>query len=212
MVAESMKVTSVHSNPRGTTFGLVRNPAASRIEVRTPLIGDHQAANAATAVAMLDVAGPEFHLNDGELVAALETVALPGRFQRVGNYIFDVAHNPDGATVLAATLDTLRPGRPRVAVLTVLADKDWRGIITALAPVIDHFILSIAPTAPAGRLWDPKAAHAFAAAAGWSAEVIVDFDAALEEAARTAATVIVTGSFHTVGDAMSRLQVSPLAG
>jgi dihydrofolate synthase/folylpolyglutamate synthase len=180
--------------------------------MHTPLIGHHQASNAATAIAMVDAAGPEFHLADTEVVEALQDVSLPGRFQRVGPYIFDVAHNPDGATVLAATLQSLQPDRPRVAVLTVLADKDWRGILMALAPVIDHFILSVAPTAPASRLWDPLAAGMYASAAGLSAEVIVDFDAALDVATRTAATVVITGSFHTVGDAMSRLQVSPLAG
>jgi dihydrofolate synthase/folylpolyglutamate synthase len=38
-----------------------------------------------------------------------------------------------------------------------------------------------------------------------------DFALALERARQTAATVLVTGSFHTVGDAMERLQVDPFA-
>ena len=211
-VARSMRIANVRLSARGTSFDLRRFDADEVVEMHTPLIGHHQASNAATAIAMLDAAGPAFLLSHTEAVEALREVSLPGRFQRVGPYIFDVAHNPDGATVLAATLQSLRPERPLVAVLTVLADKDWRGILMALAPVIDHFILSIAPTAPASRLWDPRAAGTFAAAAGLSAEVIVDFDAALDVAARTAATVVITGSFHTVGDAMSRLQVSPLAG
>jgi dihydrofolate synthase/folylpolyglutamate synthase len=211
-VARSMPISHVRLSSRGTSFNLVRFHPDEPVEMHTPLIGHHQASNAATAIAMLDAAGPAFHLADAEVVQALHNVSLPGRFQRVGLYIFDVAHNPDGATVLAATLQSLQPDGPLVAVLTVLSDKDWRGILMALAPVIDHFILSVAPTAPASRLWDPHAAGRYASAAGLSAEVIVDFDAALDAATRTAATVIITGSFHTVGDAMSRLQVSPLAG
>jgi folylpolyglutamate synthase/dihydropteroate synthase len=40
-----------------------------------------------------------------------------------------------------------------------------------------------------------------------------DFDRALDVVRQaTAGTVLVTGSFHTVGDAMTGLQVSPLAG
>ena len=35
-----------------------------------------------------------------------------------------------------------------VALLTVLADKDWRGIMRALAPEVDAFVLTRAPTAP----------------------------------------------------------------
>jgi dihydrofolate synthase/folylpolyglutamate synthase len=52
----------------------------------------------------------------------------------------------------------------------------------------------------------------FARASGWSVEEQEDFDIALQRAAAEGETVLVTGSFHTVGDAMSRLQVDPLAG
>jgi dihydrofolate synthase/folylpolyglutamate synthase len=38
-----------------------------------------------------------------------------------------------------------------------------------------------------------------------------EFDAALAAAKKGRGTLLVTGSFHTVGDAMSRLQVSPFA-
>jgi dihydrofolate synthase / folylpolyglutamate synthase len=41
--------------------------------------------------------------------------------------------------------------------------------------------------------------------------VLRDFDRALVRAAEWGATVLVTGSFHTVGDAMARLEVSPTA-
>jgi dihydrofolate synthase/folylpolyglutamate synthase len=43
-------------------------------------------------------------------------------------------------------------------------------------------------------------------------ELVPDFDRALARAQSTGATVLLTGSFHTVGDAMARLQVSPVAG
>jgi dihydrofolate synthase/folylpolyglutamate synthase len=39
-----------------------------------------------------------------------------------------------------------------------------------------------------------------------------EFDSALDRAVARGATVVVTGSFHTVGDAMARLQVTPHAG
>ena len=44
---------------------------------------------------------------------------------------------------------------------------------------------------------------------GWSAELEPTFDRALALAPSRGATVLVTGSFHTVGDAMARLQGSP---
>jgi dihydrofolate synthase/folylpolyglutamate synthase len=128
----------------------------------------------------------------------------------VGRYIFDVAHNVDGARVLARTLAAVSPVSPVVAVLCVLRDKDWRAMMDALAPRIERFVLTDAPTAPASRAWDVAAAAAFARSRGWSASVARDFDEALGAASADAATVLITGSFHTVGDAMARLQVAPL--
>ena len=61
-------------------------------------------------------------------------------------------------------------------------------------------------------MWQAEEALAFARAQGWSAEHEPDFDAALGRADALGRTVLITGSFHTVGDAMVRLQVDPLAG
>ncbi len=210
-VTSDVRVGGSPSDGRGgTSFTLTGSTGTARLW--TPLAGTHQAANTALALAMLDSAGAPYALPLGDAAAALERVRLPGRFQRHGRYIFDVAHNPDGAAVLAETLRAVRPPGPVVALLTVLADKDWRGIIDRLAPEVSHLVLTTAPTAPAGREWDPATAAHYVAERGWSADVVLDFDAALARAAAEGATVLITGSFHTVGDAMARLQLSPLAG
>jgi dihydrofolate synthase/folylpolyglutamate synthase len=179
---------------------------------RTPLLGAHQAANSAVAVAMAGELPEPLRPSAGEMQDGLSRVTLPGRFQRVGRYLFDVAHNPDGAEVLAATLAAIRPPAPVVAVLSVLSDKDWRGVMQSLGPVVQHFVLTNAPTAPPSRAWDIPEPLAFAREHGWSAEVIRDFDRALVKAGEAGATVLITGSFHTVGDAMARLEVSPTGG
>jgi dihydrofolate synthase / folylpolyglutamate synthase len=211
-VADAMMVANVGTAADGTHFDCVRLGEAQPITLHTPLIGHHQAFNAATAIAMLDAAGSDFELTTPQVADALSRVSLPGRFHRRGQFIFDVAHNPAGAEVLAATLRAVAPPEPVVALVTVLRDKDWRGMLSALAPVVDHFVVSTAPTAPATRLWDPSEAVAYATAHGWSAELEPDFDAAIDRAVSHGSTVVVTGSFHTVGDAMSRLQVAPHAG
>jgi dihydrofolate synthase/folylpolyglutamate synthase len=178
----------------------------------TPLLGAHQAANSAVAIAMLESLPPALAPTEAELHSGMEHVRLPGRFQRVGKYLFDVAHNPAGAAVLASTLTAIAPAKPIVAVLSVLSDKDWRGIMDALAPVVDRFILTNAPTAPPSRAWNiPDPLH-YATERGWVAELIRDFDRALVRGASEGATVLITGSFHTVGDAMARLEVSPTGG
>lgn len=198
---ENVRVTA-----EGTSFELGRRAFT------TPLLGAHQAANAAVAIAMLESLPAALTPLDADIRSGLRHVRLPGRFQRTGKYLFDVAHNPAGAAVLATTLRAIAPARPVVAVLSVLSDKDWRGIIDALAPVVDRFILTNAPTAPPSRAWNiPEPLH-YASERGLEAEVIRDFDRALVRGASEGATVLVTGSFHTVGDAMARLEVSPTGG
>ena len=58
----------------------------------------------------------------------------------------------------------------------------------------------------------PTAAASFAASLGVPSVAHPELGEALADAAHRAATVIVTGSFHTVGDAMHCLQLDPLAG
>jgi dihydrofolate synthase/folylpolyglutamate synthase len=198
--------TDVRVTPAGTTFELGRRTFT------TPLLGAHQAVNGAVAIAMLESLPPGLAPGEAELHSGLRDVRLPGRFQRAGKYLFDVAHNPAGAAVLASTLTAIGPPAPVVAVLSVLSDKDWRGIMDALAPVVERFILTNAPTAPPSRAWNiPDPLH-YASEHGWEAEVIRDFDRALVRGASEGATVLITGSFHTVGDAMARLEVSPAGG
>lgn len=203
------QITDTKVSIRGTSFNL--QVAGVRQKVTTPLIGEYQARNTATAIATLAAMGAQFVPPPSEISRALSRVFLPGRFQRKGKIVFDVAHNPDGARTIARTIAALNLTRPRTALLAVLSDKDWRGIMRELAPAIDRFILTIAPTAPPERRWDPDEALRFAGAEGLSAEVEQEFDAALAAAKKGRGTLLVTGSFHTVGDAMSRLQVSPFA-
>jgi dihydrofolate synthase/folylpolyglutamate synthase len=114
--------------------------------------------------------------------------------------------------VLAETLAELRPAAPVAALFCVLADKDWRRMMRLLAPVVDRFVLTTAPSVPPERAWAVNEAGQFATEAGLSAEIVRDFDDALARVAALGQTVLVTGSFHTVGDAMARLQLSPLCG
>jgi dihydrofolate synthase / folylpolyglutamate synthase len=210
IVAEDLPLTDVRVGPRGTTFSLAADGECRRL--RTSLAGPHQARNVAFAVALLRAAGGEFATQLDAVAAVLPGIRVPGRFQRVGSFIFDVAHNASGAEVLADTLAAVAPRRPVVAVFCVLRDKDWRGMVGHLAPHVDRFLLTEAPTVPASRAWDVDEVAAFLASSGIEADAVPSFDETLARARQLGKTVLVTGSFHTVGDAMTRLQVSPLAG
>jgi dihydrofolate synthase/folylpolyglutamate synthase len=121
------------------------------------------------------------------------------------DWIFDVAHNVAGVDALVAAVRDLPLARPLVALVGVLGDKDWRNMLAPLHAAVDHVVLTAPPTAPADRRWDPE--EALAAAPSERAEIVTDFTAAMERAAALAGagTVIVTGSFHTVGDALAAL-------
>jgi len=223
--AEEWAIDDVRLAPDGTRFtlnGITGSPGATRQEhtdagrrtqeVHTRLVGAHQSSNAATALLVLDTLPEPFRTPLDVAVKSLPNVQLPGRFHRHRKYIFDVAHNRDGAAVLAATLRAVQPARPLVALLCVLGDKDWKGMMAELAPVVDRIMTTQAPTAPASRAWDPDEAAAYATSRGWKVEAIPEFERALEMVGDAGETVVITGSFHTVGDAMARLQVSAFGG
>src|SRR6202022_3363395 len=85
--------------------------------VETPLIGRHQASNFAFALALLDAAGEPFRVSLSDAASAVGSVTLPGRFQRVGSWIFDVAHNADGIRTLASSLEAVATEHPVVGLL-----------------------------------------------------------------------------------------------
>jgi dihydrofolate synthase / folylpolyglutamate synthase len=179
--------------------------------LRTPLAGRHQADNLAFSLVTLDAAGPRYAVTATEASRHLGDVSVSGRFQQHGRFIFDVAHNPAGVEVFVQTVRAVDPTRPITALLCVLGDKDWRSMMRRLSEVASRFVLTMAPTAPTSRAWNLDEAAAFARTLGVDVEMCPDFEAALRRAEAGAETVLVTGSFHTVGDALALLQVSPIA-
>src|SRR5262249_770468 len=109
------------------------------------------------------------------------------------------------------TLGAVSPPQPITALVCVLGDKDWREMLRLLSGVASRFVLTMAPTAPASRAWNLDEATAFARTLGADVDGVANFGAALECAASRPGTVLVTGSFHTVGDALALLHVSPMA-
>jgi dihydrofolate synthase/folylpolyglutamate synthase len=209
IASEEFRLHEVNVSDGGTTCTVEWN--GKHAVLRTPLAGRHQASNLAFSLVMLDVAGAEYAATLDEAARQLPNVRIPGRFEHVGRFIFDVAHNPAGAEVVAQTIGAVAPPEPITVVLCVLRDKDWRAMIVALSRVASRFILTMAPTAPASRAWDLDEALAYARERGLNAESQPDFGGALTAAQEGEGTVLVTGSFHTVGDALASLGIAPLS-
>jgi dihydrofolate synthase/folylpolyglutamate synthase len=182
-------------------------------DVRLGLRGSYQIANAWVALAALNQLPPPFGPAGDGIPASFGWAHVPGRFDVRGRWIFDVAHNPDGMRVLVDTLREQRPARPVHAVVGIRNDKEWRPMLDLLAPEMDRLVLTVAPSVPAGQRWiwtelAPWAErHAGERQGGPPADTLFepDFGRALRLGEEGAETVLVTGSFHTVGDALARL-------
>ena len=207
------RVDDVRLSLEGTRFRLTSRHWGER-EVRTPLIGAHQARNAALAAELLALLPRDVRPEWRSVAAGFAGVRWPGRMQvEVLNgltWVFDVAHNPAGVESLSATLDALELPRPRVLLAAILSDKEWQAMLPPLLSRVDAAVLTVAPTAPDSRRWDPVAvAEALRVPEGVAVRVIPDFAAAIRRATTMApyGTVLVTGSVHTVGDALVELGV-----
>ncbi|HRP86705.1 MAG TPA: bifunctional tetrahydrofolate synthase/dihydrofolate synthase [Gammaproteobacteria bacterium] len=177
---------------------------------RGPLAAPALLDNAACAIAAFAILEPG-SATPGLAARALPRIALVGRLQRIPGqteWWLDVAHNPDGAAVLAGAL-AAAPVRGRtLAVIGMLADKDVAAVGAALDGGIDAWF---AATLPPPRGLD---ATTLAARLGGHVQTPVRTApsvAAACEAARAAARpgdrVVVCGSFHAVGPALEWLGV-----
>ncbi|QBS46297.1 MULTISPECIES: folylpolyglutamate synthase/dihydrofolate synthase family protein [Nocardia] len=117
-------------------------------EIFLPLHGEHQARNAVLALAAVEAffgAGADRQLDIEAVRAGFASVTSPGRLERMRSaptIFIDAAHNPAGAQALASTLTAEFDFRKLVGVVSVLADKDADGILTALEPVLDEIVVT----------------------------------------------------------------------
>jgi dihydrofolate synthase/folylpolyglutamate synthase len=193
-------------------------------EIFLPLHGEHQASNAALALAAAEAlagAGPRSPLDPEAVRAAFAAVRSPGRLERVAaghdvaTVLVDAAHNPHGARALAAALTTEFRFTRLVGVIAAMRDKDVRGILAEIEPVVAEVVIT---TNSSPRAMDPDELGALAVEVFGSERVVVEpaLGQALEQARELAeeegtagAGVIVTGSVVTAGEARSLFGLEP---
>jgi dihydrofolate synthase/folylpolyglutamate synthase len=208
---DETELEHVVSDRSGTQFTL-QTRLWGTLALRTPLVGHHQAVNAALSVRALELLPERFRPDRAAVIAGVERVRWPGRMQfeerADGLWLFDVAHNTAGVNALVRAAAGLQLPRPVVLVAGILADKDWRSMLPPLFDFVNEVVLTVPPSAPAVRRWDP---HVVLSVLGGRARIAEDFPRALQTARELAreGTVLVTGSFHTVGDALALLGIAP---
>ncbi len=120
--------------------------ARNKLEANVRLRGDHQALNAAVAIAAIERLREQgWSIGNDAIRHGLSTVVCPARVEQVADrplVILDAAHNVASIEALLETLDQDHAGRPRVAVFAVNRDKDVPGILRRLLPAFPHIILT----------------------------------------------------------------------
>jgi dihydrofolate synthase/folylpolyglutamate synthase len=173
------------------------------------LEGPHQRRNAGVAHGILMALPAPYRPPPDAVERGFASAWIAGRLDRRGKWLFDVAHNPDGVRALTRAIASMTLSRPLHGLISILGDKEWPEMLVELDRVLDRGVLTVAPTA-ASRGWDAawlrrwlaKRARPPARAA-WT--LVPDFRQALAMVQQGAGTVLVTGSFHTVGDVMDTL-------
>jgi len=164
------------------------------------LAGAFNRENAVTALAALKVMGRQ---GPNRLVEGFRNVVWPGRFQRVGPFVVDGAHNPPAARALAAALGEL-PERRFALVAGFCGDKDVDEVLSVLAPFAERGY--------AVRTNNPRSLSAEETAekmraAGIDAVACPSLGDALSAASRGPA--VVCGSLFLAGEALAALGAFP---
>ena len=116
------------------------------------LPGTHQANHAAMAVEIALALWREFgyDISDDAILQGLADARMPARIEVLRCHpllLLDGCHNPDGAKMLAATLTRADFEENLVGVLGVLADKDYKDMLSDLAPCFAK-IYTVTPNCP----------------------------------------------------------------
>ena len=116
------------------------------------LPGTHQANHAAMAVEIALALWREFgyDISDDAILQGLADARMPARIEVLRRHpllLLDGCHNPDGAKMLAATLTRADFEENLVGVLGVLADKDYKDMLSDLAPCFAK-IYTVTPNCP----------------------------------------------------------------
>jgi dihydrofolate synthase/folylpolyglutamate synthase len=217
----------------GLEFGVLARPLAVGGQVLTlrglageyddvflPLLGAHQAHNAATALAAVEAFLGGAHAERGRLDidlvrAAFAEVTSPGRLEvvrRSPTVVLDAAHNPAGAAATAEAVQESFGFTRLVGVFAAMADKDVRGMLAALEPVLAELVVT---QSGSGRAMpaDELGAVAVEIFGPDRVEVTPRLDDAIDSAVTLAeeegdlggAGVLVTGSIVTVAEARTLL-------
>ena len=182
-------------------------------EYATRLLGSYQPSNAAMAI---EIAGAlrerGWEIPDEAIVRGIAETRWPARFEVLDQpagmptVVIDGGHNPQGAGVLADSLWDVFPDKRPVFLVGILADKDYRSMLRAVAPLASAFVCVTPPNPRALDAADlAEAIRETCGELGARAtiEVAGDFDDAASAARKIAGSeglICAFGSLYSIAD------------
>lgn len=196
----------------GTRFS-VRGLATDYPQLWMPILGGHQAENAATAIAAVEafLGAATQPLNDEVLRVALADTTSPGRMQVISReplVVLDGAHNPAGARALGVAWGEYLSAPKTVGLLGMLEDKNVVDTVRELSGIFESFVVS-QPHSPRAM---PAAELAQVVERELGLQVFVEpeleraWARAREIAHSTQSALLVTGSLYLTGNVLAMVQ------
>lgn len=158
----------------------------------THMLGTYQIQNAAIAIKAAQVIG----IDETAVKLGISNAHWEYRFERVGNFILDGAHNPDGASALVSSLKAYTVPEKTAFVCACFADKDYEKIAEITSPYAQCVYCATAPT--------NRALAANILADTFKKQGIAAYATSLYEALRAAArfdNAVVFGTLSILSDA-----------
>ncbi len=185
-------------------------------EIFLPLHGRHQASNAAAALIAVEAFFGEQDLDIEAVRAGFANVTSPGRCEiihRDPTIILDAAHNPHGAKAIAETIQSEFTFDDVTGIVALMADKDARGILQALEPVMNQVIVTTNSAARSMSVGDLEklANEVFGADRVFSQPTLTEaIEKAIKDSVRPLSdeslAILITGSVVTVGQARTAVR------
>lgn len=175
-----------------------------------PLIGRHQAANAALAIACsLELKTKSEQITEQAIRKGLKSTCWEGRLEVVATdptILLDCAHNPDGVRILTIAIREYFVFKRCHVILGIMRDKPFEEMVEIISPLADRIVL-VKPQQE--RSWEPKQLKEKLSKYNKAIEIIEKVDYAVEITKKTSASddlICVTGSIFTVAEARQHIK------
>ena len=178
----------------------------SEIPADFSLDGSFNRENAVTALAAFKVLFGSCRL-PSSAIEGFRHVLWPGRFQRVGNFIVDGAHNPPAARALKGALESEGFRRKTLDLICgFCGDKDVGEVLSVLAPFVKRGY-AVKTNNPRSLTAEETAAKM--RTAGIDAVVCPSLPSAIKQSKQSNSQAIICGSLFLAGEALVELGAYP---